>query len=106
LQVAGRPPFLTDLCRDTECLGFANRFAAELWEGGRTTSQLSVVPFGAGPGICPGRWVVLLLTGAFIAGLIDGREVKIASQHTLGPDAPLPGTMDNYTLRFRVSPVA
>jgi len=92
--------------RDTERLEFADRFAPEIWKDGRTSSHQSIVPFSDGSGVCPGRWVVLLLTGAFIAGLIDGREVTIASQHTLGPDAPLPGTMDNYTLRFRVSPVA
>jgi cytochrome P450 len=94
--------------RDSDRLEFADRFAPEIWQDGRTTSHLSLVPFSAGPGICPGRWVVLLLTGAFIAALIDGRNVEVTSHHrkTMTPNAPLPGTMDNYTLRFQVSPQA
>lgn len=92
--------------RDESRLSFAHRFAPETWQDGNTSSDLALVPFSAGPGICPGRWVVLLLTSAFLGELIEGRDARITSQQKLGPDTPLPGTLNNYGLRFRLSPVA
>ena len=93
--------------RDETRLEFANRFAPEIWEGGKTASDLPLVPFSDGPGICPGRNVVLLTTTAFIARVISGHDLTLTSHHkdTMRPGA-LPATLDNFTTRFRLSPRA
>jgi cytochrome P450 len=93
--------------RDERRLPFAHRFAPETWEGGKTASDWPLVPFSDGPGICPGRNVVLLTTSAFIARVIGGHELTLASHHkdTMRLDH-LPATLDNFRIRFRLSPRA
>ncbi len=93
--------------RDETRLPFANRFAPEIWEGGKTASDWPLVPFSDGPGICPGRNVVLLTTSAFLAALIDRHDARLVSRHaaTMRPGS-LPSTLDNFHMRFRLSPSA
>jgi cytochrome P450 len=85
--------------RDDRRLADAHRFAPELWLEERTREDWPLIPFSAGPGICPGRNLVLLVTSAMLAALLDERHPRLVS-HRLGPDEPLPGTLDNYSLRF------
>jgi cytochrome P450 len=94
--------------RDDERLPFAHRFTPEIWEGGKTTSDWPLIPFSDGPGVCPGRNVVLLSTTAFLAAIIDRHDVTLTSHHqrTLNSEKPLPGTLNNFGLRFGLTPVA
>ena len=62
-----------------------------------------VVPFSDGPARCPGRQLVLLLTSALLARLLQENTFTLES-HRLSPDRPLPGTLNHFALRFRVSP--
>jgi cytochrome P450 len=106
--------------RDDTRIGFAHRFAPEIWldeeadksphretgEEGVATAWVRdwpLIPFSHGPGICPGRNVVLLLTSAMLAGFLGNCDVRLKSEHRLHPYEQLPGTLDNYSLRFSLS---
>jgi hypothetical protein len=60
------------------------------------------VPFSGGTGICPGRNLVLLLTSGMLAALIGNRTVHMKEPQRLPPER-LPGTLDNYSLRFTLA---
>ncbi|GLZ29160.1 cytochrome P450 [Lentzea sp. NBRC 105346] len=81
--------------RDPDRLDFADSYAPEIWDGPRDPA---IVPFSGGPGVCPGRDLVLTTAGT----LID-----MVSEHLKWPtlSAPLPKTLNHFGLRFTVTPV-
>ncbi|MBE1514421.1 cytochrome P450 [Nesterenkonia halotolerans] len=87
--------------RDDRHLDFAHRFAPELWERPRTRQDWPLVPFSAGPGLCPGRHLVLLLASKIMAELLSQATLHLDS-HSLDPEK-LPGLLNNFSLRFRLS---
>ena len=87
--------------RDDRQLDFAHRYSPGLWDAPRTRDDWPLVPFSAGPGLCPGRNLVLLLTSAFLAEVIDHTALTLES-HTLDP-ARLPSLLNNVGLRFRLA---
>jgi cytochrome P450 len=89
--------------RDDQRLQYADRFTPELWLDGRTAHDAPLIPFSAGPAACPGRHLVLLLTSEMLAALIAGHDARL-TDNRLSAERPLPGTLDNYTLRFRLRP--
>lgn len=88
--------------RDGERLPDADRFAPHLWRdgAGAAVPARGLVPFSAGPAICPGRNLVLFLGSTVLATLLGHHDVQVVSHHRLGPDRPLPGTLDPFRLRF------
>ncbi len=94
--------------RDDRRVPYADRFAPEVWEGrtgGRELGDLTdgwpLLPFSAGPAVCPGRNLVLLTTSAFLGVLLSRLDPRLAPGHPLHDGPPLPGTLDMFTLRFR-----
>ncbi|MCC2956516.1 cytochrome P450 [Massilia sp. IC2-477] len=87
--------------RDDTRLREANRFAPELWLDDSAARDWPLVPFSDGPVTCPGRNLVLMLSSAMLANVLDGRKLALAPGRRLDP-ARLPGTLDNYRLRFTV----
>lgn len=93
--------------RDDARLPYADHFAPDVWlepgspDQGKPPGDWPVIPFSAGPGICPGRNLVLLLTSQMLATLLDGRDVRLTEPDRLDP-AELPGTLNNYSLEFRL----
>lgn len=87
--------------RDDERLPDADRFAPHLWRDAAPPTGL--VPFSAGPAICPGRSVVQFVASTFLAAVLEHRDVRLDAGPPLGPDRPLPGTLDPFRLRFAVS---
>lgn len=92
--------------RDDERMECADRFTPELWLKDDKVREAQnrewpLVPFSSGPAMCPARNLVLMLTSAMLAALIDkgGNVVKLVQEERLNP-ARLPGTLDNYSLRF------
>ncbi len=89
--------------RDDAHLPYANRFAPELWredwEQG-VKRDWPLIPFSDGPVICPGRHLVLMTSSNLLAALLEKHTLRLENR-TLDP-AHLPGTLDNYSLRFRV----
>jgi cytochrome P450 len=82
-------------------LPYAHRFTPELWLQERTRDDWPLIPFSGGPGICPARHLVQMLSSAMIAALIDGRQLDMERPSRLPPER-LPGTLNNYSLRFRL----
>lgn len=89
--------------RDDQRLPYANRFTPELWMRHRTDQDWPLIPFSGGPAMCPGRNLVLLLTSAMLAALLDQRQVRLQPPDRLNPRQPLPGTLNNYALRFALA---
>jgi cytochrome P450 len=87
--------------RDDERLPYAHRFTPELWLQERTRDDWPLIPFSGGPGICPARHLVQMLSSAMIAALIEGRGLDMERPSRMPPER-LPGTLDNYSLRFRL----
>jgi cytochrome P450 len=91
-------PFFT---RDDERVDSANRFAPQLWMHKDPGERLPLVPFSAGPAICPGRHLVAMVASLMITALINGRSVSLLGEK-LSPQQ-LPGTLDHYGLRIRLT---
>lgn len=89
--------------RDDRRLPFAHRFAPEVWLEGQPPERWPLVPFSGGPGVCPGRNLVLLLSSAMLAELLGGRQARLTSPTPLNPDRPLPvAELNHYALRFEL----
>jgi len=96
--VAVLAPFLH---RDDATLPHADRFVPDIWLDGRATESWQHVPFSAGPAVCPGRDLALLLTSTLLARVLRDRSVSL--QHAgrrPEPGRPLPGTLNPFTLRI------
>jgi hypothetical protein len=85
--------------RDDERLPYAHRFTPELWLQERTRHDWPLIPFSGGPGICPARHLVQMLSSAMIAALVGGRTLALERPSRMSPER-LPGTLNNYSLRF------
>ncbi len=93
--------------RDDQRLRHADHFAPEAWLAhsngflGDPPRPWPLIPFSGGPAICPGRHLVLLLTSHLLGNLLEGRSIQNVDPERLRPGR-LPGTLNNYSLRFRV----
>jgi cytochrome P450 len=86
--------------RDDQRLSYAHTFTPDLWMQERTDEDWPLIPFSGGPAMCPGRNLVLLLSSNMLAALFDNRQVRLKPPNRLDASRPLPGTLDNYSLRF------
>ncbi|MEV7097550.1 cytochrome P450 [Amycolatopsis sp. NPDC051045] len=85
-------------------LPYADRFEPELWLDGRAAENPALVPFSAGPAICPGRDLVQFCASTTLANLLRNHRFEQASGPVLAPDRPLPATLDNFHLRLKLLP--
>ncbi|TQM79503.1 cytochrome P450 [Saccharothrix saharensis] len=76
--------------RDPDRLPYADAYAPENWPA---PSDPGLVPFSGGPGICPGRDLVLVAGGAMLDALRDHLAVPTLR-------APLPATLNHFELTF------
>jgi cytochrome P450 len=75
----------------------ADAFAPEAWLSGAPRRGWTVYPFSAGPGVCPGRDLVLLTTTTLLAALLR----RFPNLRALRPlPEPLPRTLDHTGLRL------
>ncbi|WAP50688.1 cytochrome P450 [Arthrobacter sp. ATA002] len=88
--------------RDEDNLPHAHAFRPERWLADAEDTDWPMVPFSEGPVICPGRQLVLMMTSAMLASLLENRTFTLASSQHLSPKALLPGTLDHFSLRFTI----
>ncbi|MGW7056153.1 cytochrome P450 [Streptomyces sp. NPDC054887] len=79
---------------------YADRFVPEIWLDGTAHTGPELVPFSAGPGVCPGEDLVLLVTSTLVAALMEGHNLRLDGPGALQADKPLPYTLDHFALRF------
>jgi hypothetical protein len=87
--------------RDDERLVSAHRMDPETWNGENALPAKGLVPFSAGPAICPAHNLVPLLASLTLAAVISRVAVRLVSQ-TLKPEM-LPGTLNHFELRFEIN---
>jgi cytochrome P450 len=88
--------------RDETRLPFAHRFAPDQWLADDAHNAWPLIPFSAGPAVCPGQQIVLLLTSLMLATILRDRELRLVPIGKLDARQPLPGTLNNFSLRFTV----
>jgi hypothetical protein len=86
--------------RDDQAMSFANRFEPEIWLDGRSDGEWPLIPFSAGPAVCPGRNVVLLTTSAAVSHVIAQYELDVDPVTTARLRDPLPATFDHTSPRI------
>ncbi|WP_308258742.1 cytochrome P450 [Saccharothrix obliqua] len=79
--------------RDPVRLPHADRYAPEIWPH---PGDPAIVPFSGGPGVCPGRDLVLTTAGAVLDGIRSALAYEPLSE-------PLPATLDHFRLSLAVS---
>ena len=87
--------------RDERTVPHANAYMPQRWLE-EDDGEWALIPFSEGPAACPGRHLVLMLTSAFLSHLLQGPTLQLDSPGRLNPGSPLPGTLNNYSLRFTV----
>ncbi|WP_338013550.1 cytochrome P450 [Saccharothrix sp. ALI-22-I] len=76
--------------RDPDRLPYADAYTPEIWP---TPPDPGLVPFSGGPGVCPGRDLVLVAGSTMPDALRDHLEVPTLR-------APLPATLNHCGLTF------
>ncbi len=89
--------------RDDERIDFAHRFTPDVWLKKRDRAW-PLVPFSDGPGLCPARNLVPLIASLTLARLLRGNDFDLRSKHGLDRQKELPGTLDNYQMKFSIQP--
>lgn len=90
--------------RDGDSVPHPHEFAPQDWVDGTAQNTPALVPFSSGPGRCPGENLVLLVTSSLLAALLRRRSVQLSDARGLSPDRPLPSTLNNFELNFRMGP--
>lgn len=87
--------------RDDETLADAHRFAPELWLEDRNENDWPLVTFSGGPGMCPGRNVVLLTASMVLGELLRNHDFTAEKTAAEPLDVEqLPGTLSPFSSRF------
>ncbi len=99
--------------RDAERVPYADRFAPAVWMndaaehalplGARPSADWQLLPFSGGSAIYPGWQLAMLLSSRMLAALLRNGTVRLLPPTRLNPGGPLPGTLDNFALRFAVT---
>jgi hypothetical protein len=87
--------------RDDQALDFAHAFEPRIWLDGRSDGAWPLIPFSAGPAVCPGRNVVLLTTSVATSKMVASYDLDVdpATRSALaGP--VLPTTLDHSHIRL------
>jgi cytochrome P450 len=86
--------------RDDEALGYANRFEPAIWLDGRSDGAWPLIPFSAGPAVCPGRNVVLLTTSAATSHVIANYDLDLDPSTREKLSGAMPATFDHTSPRL------
>ena len=87
--------------RDDERLPYANQLNADLWLNQDAEPSSGLVPFSAGPVICPGHDIVPMLASLAMGALL--LKAKIDLIEPAINQAALPGSLDHFEIRLRLT---
>lgn len=65
-----------------------------------------LTPFSGGPGVCPGRELVLFVASTVLASLLEDHHHVLLPPERFRSDQPLPRGLNPYAIRFDVSRAA
>ena len=82
----------------------ADRFVPDRWCDGSAEDNWALVPFSAGPAVCPGRELVLFSTSTFLAALVERHDARALPPFPLEARRPVPAALDPFALRFVLVP--
>lgn len=90
--------------RDDEHMNAANSFNPDLWSATEPEPKIPwpLIPFSEGPGMCPGRHLVMLVASTMLSALLMDRQPTMAEPFRLDRSKPLPATLNNFSLQFRM----
>ncbi|SDE84834.1 cytochrome P450 [Pseudonocardia oroxyli] len=88
-----------DTARDPE----ADELRPDRWLDGAASADRALVPFSGGPGVCPGRELVLFTASTALAALLEQLDVGLPLDSPLAVGEPLPAGLDPYHLRLEAS---
>jgi len=86
--------------RDDQAIDFANRFEPDAWLDGRTDGEWPIIPFSAGPAMCPGQNVVLLTTSAAVSHVAEHYDLDTDPGTRSRLTGPMPTTFDHSRIRI------
>jgi cytochrome P450 len=87
--------------RDDEHLESAHKMSTTTWLDKEVEPSKALVPFSAGPAMCPAHNLVPMVGGLFIDGLLS-RVALALDWPKLDPNA-LPGMLDHAEVKLRIS---
>lgn len=90
--------------RDERTVPTPRAYTPERWLNDDHDGDWALIPFSEGPAACPGRHLVLMPTSAYLSHLLEGPSLELESVARLNVGGHLPGTLNNYSLRFTVLP--
>jgi hypothetical protein len=86
--------------RDDQAIDFANTFTPQIWLDGRSDGSWPLIPFSAGPAVCPGRNVVLLTASAAAGHLVTQYDLDLDPVTSAKLGDTLPTTFDHSRPRI------
>jgi hypothetical protein len=93
--------FTPFLHRDDENLPFAHRMDPTIWGNKTALPAKGLIPFSAGPAICPAHNLVPLVASLSLAAMVSRVALRLVSPR-LNP-ASLPGTLNHFGLQFEIN---
>jgi len=84
--------------RDNQRLDFADRMATSIWSEDDTMPSTGLVPFSAGPAMCPAHNLVPLVGSLALDEILSQATISLV-RPTLNPLA-LPGTLNHYEVKL------
>lgn len=88
--------------RDDRYLAAAHTFSPEIWLKQDGPGQWPLIPFSGGPGKCPGRHLVLLVTSSLLNALLRRAHFNLEPEERLQGSEPMPALLSPYHLQFKV----
>lgn len=87
--------------RDSERLEFPHQMATDIWLKKESAPELGLLPFSAGPAICPAHNLVPMVGSLMISQLLRKILVDLVAP-SLDPKV-LPGTLNHFEVKLRLT---
>ena len=87
--------------RDDQRFEADHQMSTDRWLDREVEQSKALVPFSAGPAMCPCHNLVPMVVGVFIAGLLS--RMSLALDRPKRDPESLPGTLDQTEVKLRVS---